>query len=458
VIAVDNLKVKNQILSKTRSGKLLRPLLKDSLFNYLKTVIPEEYPANDFSQPYRNHVTNSLKSVLKEQHIKNIEKLIKEFELSPVIQSGEHSGLLFNHENFMLNWLFYIASREKKREYMLSWQCSKVNCVTDKANLYGPGYIKINSEIYKLFDNINYLLSRTKLFHSNIAALNDVVFVFEPQKRNHISSSTALPAQLEFLRGKYFQSASDAFIYANKNIWSELNLIHKPELIQIDDSFGAEVIIENLKDSSSLIHKLLFNQTIRNAYLNAKERVVNSDQNLTLRNTSDFFYAKRHNRLDPLKIKNDLFINSRTGEKTEIILDPDELIKHLRQKDVYCDLSLSYTFTFILPNILALAGTSQQEYLTPMKNILLMSNINNTLFNETTSNNIKSQKNCSLINASLLELPQKEISLLEQLDRTLDLSQLEYDFVNKPIEETLGSFSKFRYMTTLNIDKYNPID
>lgn len=435
-------------LNETNTGKILNEILDKTLREYLKSLIIKNQKT--YSNQYIKIVIEILKKKVKEIEPLEEYNAINQFLRVPIIQMADGSNLLYDKETFMNNFLFQISCRENHLRYLFTQQCSTIKSLMYPSKLIGPSYIELDSDIYKLFNK-----SKNQLANSNIATLENVDFVFEPQGiKMPLYAQSNLPDILQGIKGMHFKRASSAINYANRIIWKNLKMKSKKILLQFDEDLSVEVLEHYLRKDCKPIINLLFNKKIRNSFINTKKEIIKSKENLILNDTSDFFYYKTKNSLQPVKINKNKLIKASNREIVPIGLNKKDIIKALKDKILYPDLIFTYLILIILPNIKSFGGASQQEYLPIIKRIFCETNKKNKFLDEKDYTRILNQENLCFIGYGLVELSKLQKRVIGNLNKNTNLDEFEKEFIDKKMNQNLGNLSYFDYFEIFYKKKY----
>lgn len=348
---------------------------------------------------------------------------------------------MYDFTNFINNFLWNIALENNDIHYLFTCQCETVRSAQNVQNFLGPTFININENIYNIFG-----LSKNKLKNTNVAALDNCKFVF---KLLHQRDTTDFPDILKKIIDELKNPgyAPDMFHKANLLFWSNIKYKNKCKLVCFDRRFFSDIIAENILKKTPIIEALLFDEKKRNSFLKIKKKIIQSNKNLILKDTTDFFYFKKDTELVPLKVNNKGHFYDRRSGKPIIIngeilkTSRNILYNALRNRILYPDLILSNIFGHILPNIIAIGGTSQLEYLPNILEILDEFLSKNNLEDSSYS---KSRKILGvngygrLIGPSLIKFTESDKKFISNLNSKSNLDQFEYSFIDKKIGEVLN--------------------
>lgn len=420
----------------TYSHKAITDISDLTISSYLTSIgSNREAHENTYLKIAIQALENHLSQILDKSEL---ELVIEEFRKFPAIQVADHIGLFYDSTNFLNNFLWNISLENNDIKYIFTSQCETVRAVQDVQNFFGPGYIELNENVYNIFG-----LSRNKLKNINVAALDDCRFLFElvlGEKEIHF------PDILEdIIRTSQEPGyAPDMFRKANLLFWSSMKYSNKRKMVLFDRRYFSDILAENIAQEAPLLDAMLFASETRKSFLEIKNRIIESPENLVLRNTTDFFYLKKGKELVPLKISDEgVFYDGRSGDVVIIngeTLRADKKIisEALLNRQIYPDLVLSNIFGHILPNIIAMGGTSQLEYLPIIGRMLDEYLSRNKLYSESEMEKLRNGNFGRLIGPSLLTLSQSEKKFIENLDTDSDLEEFKASFCDRRIGDVLN--------------------
>jgi hypothetical protein len=430
-------------LLKSHNCKIIEENLDVSLKSYIKGQIASKIADLEFVLNNRKLIASKLQEEVELIYSGEGVYAYNQFMQFPGLQTSDHSSTLYDSTTFVNNFLYQIALRENNLTYMFTKQCNIVKGLMNPKLLIGPAFIDLESDIYKIFN-----LSKCFLKQSNIAAMQDVTMTFEPQGiKSPIYCNHELPEFLDKFKSQRFAEASDAFKALNLHIWTQLNMKSKKQFVPLDENFVSDILIKYLQANNPVINALLFDKETRLAYIQEKAKILESDKNILLNDSSDFFHYRRESSLKPIKfdLKQNRFYEQESGLAVNLGLTKEELIDNLKNRTIYADLVFSYIFLELLPDVDALGGTSQQEYLPLVKEILLNVDKRSQILPVEFANKLEIQNNSKLIGPCVLELSPYEKKVILTLNRHTNLDEFENTFINKSLKESVGQLNAFNY-------------
>jgi len=423
----------------TYSYKTIKSISNFTISAYLTSIVSNN---TTLINNYTDISINVLKDYLSRDLDKSeIEVAIKEFLKFPAIQVADHAGLFYDFTNFINNFMWNIALENNNIKYLFTCQCETVRAAQDVQNFLGPAFIEINENIYNIFN-----LSKNKLKNTNVAALHNCKFIFKIIRQNNKDNFPDILKEI-ISTSKEAGYAPDMFRDANLLFWNSIKYENKRKLICFDRRFFSDVVAENILKRTPIIEAALFDEEKRNSFLKIKNRIIQSSENLVLRNTTDFFYLKKGDELIPLKIKSDgNFYNGRNGGIVIIYgkklkINRKVIYTALKDRILYPDLILSNIFGHILPNIIAIGGTSQLEYLPNIVKILDEFLIKNNLKYKS---HLESKARLDvngygrLIGPSLIKFTDSDKRFIGNLNSKSNLEEFKQSFCYKKIGEVLN--------------------
>ncbi|PQQ36107.1 hypothetical protein C6H68_21285 [Photorhabdus luminescens] len=205
---------------------------------------------------------------------------------TPVLQQADHSNLLLDQETFLNNFIYGLSLGLNGNNIGLTLQCSTVSCLTNRNPIKGPTFLKIRGKSIALVD-----LSKRSLKNTSFCSLPKP-FTFKITG-NFDEENNIINQFLQKIDGLTFPSAELAYALINAEIG---NLIAKEtgtHIYFIDEYFTNELVVSHIKNRGSLVYNLIFDEDIREKFLNNRNTFINSHENKILgNNQSDFFLAK----------------------------------------------------------------------------------------------------------------------------------------------------------------------
>jgi hypothetical protein len=267
------------------------------------------------------------------------------FLTHPVMQQADHSGLLLDPEILLNNVLYSIACKSQGVSTSVMLQCSTVKCVTRLNPTCGPTYLQHDGAVYKVFDQ-----SKRTLKDTNICCLpRDISFWLRSDDDKSVALNIVDTARA-------YPTAEDAFIAANDVLWQAWQKECGVARVAVDERYTSELAALHLDDPASPLHALLFDQKTRDAFFAIRADMA-ARQKQFVSAVTDFFWFKKDGRLLPLRVGNDDYA------AVGVDYTPQGLATGLRAGVLYADKYIAYMVRALLPGILAVGGTSQQDYM-----------------------------------------------------------------------------------------------
>lgn len=314
-----------------------------SLRQYLKESVAPSIAGP--RSPFLEHAAKALHTFLTQTQnglswsSSRADDACTEFLAFPVMQQADHSGLLLETEILLNNVLFAVGISLHGRERMFTLQCSTVKCVTRLNPVCGPGYLHLAGDTYRVFD-----FSKRTLKDTNVCCLpGSVSFWLRTE------GGVALDRVDTSVR---YRNAEDAFLAANAALWGEGSGV---ERVAVDERYTSELVALHVEDRSSPVHALLFDDLVRKTCLAIRDEYARKHGQF-VSSVTDFFWLRRDSRLLPVR----LVSPNGLGETP---FTPAGIASALREGRLYADKYIAYLVRCLLPGIVAVGGTSQQDYL-----------------------------------------------------------------------------------------------
>lgn len=396
-----------------------------------------DVPSTPKMSPWLSTLVEALGRTLVRQGRREVEEICSAFARRPVLQQADHSNLLLDEETFLNNYLFHIAGREARQPFAVTSQCSTVVCFSRRVPPTGPVFLHTRGAILNVFGR-----SKRVYKDSSFCALpSPVELAFSV-----LSGPAPAPGDpvLSQLLGRRYPSAPDAFRHCNDDIWSALAVGPGPERVQVDEAMTSEALALHLEDDQSPVHHLLFEEPVRDAFLDAKREIVDSSRNIVInRAEPDGFWLRRGDRLYPVVLAG-------TGRSAEwrlgndgcaLPLSPsrDAIAAALRRGDLYTDRLLAYLVRCLLPGAVAVGGTIQQDYVASYREILLETHRRCPFLTESELRVLRWGDVSRLGGAPLIELDPASRQLFSTLGPDSDLAGWAEANLDRTVGETIGT-------------------
>jgi hypothetical protein len=398
------------ILSTTETGRRIQGSFDKTILEHLTGEVGRIEPA-DTDNPYFR--------IVREEISESVERdggtfPHESFDTLPVIQMADGCMPMTDPEIFYNNALAGIAVSVTTPELFVQ-QCSTISSVTNAATNTGPAYIHWEGGDFRLFDK-----SRTTLKHSTPETLTDVAVVCEPvTPGDHLSLEALQP----FI-GTTYDTAATAIRAINYGLWPFKS---RPHLFGEDVS--AKVVARALEETD--LGDELVDPNNFDRLLDLKHSAVQDPANFVYRDSTDFFYARRGNKLVPLRAKGKTLFLPNTNEPSGFQLNKPSLTEGLRSGKLYPDLALTYATMCLRSGIGAMGGASQQEYLPRIASIFT---------------NEEHGRNLSLLVGSLVE-PTANTAKdhHDVLAGSRDVDKVVSRIAGSKLRETIGGLSHLEY-------------
>ncbi|AZF07054.1 hypothetical protein C4J94_4313 [Pseudomonas sp. R5-89-07] len=329
-------------------------------------------PAITESHPFLNSFSDNLNEYLEQTGKKN-NALCDSIIQCPAMQQADHSGILLDDEIFLNNLFFSMALSSKNIPYGLTIQCSTVKCISARAPLKGPLFLKDGNQPVRLSDLSNSQLKSRSFcnlptpFQISISAPAD-------------QQDSRWKRLREMWNTKTFTCAEDAFIAINTELGKQIKYATGTEIVFLDERFTSFLAAKQLLNAQLPLADMIFDATLRSLILNIKETTIDSDDNFVLgHDLTDFFYFKSEQKLELLAIENcttgaELILKRRSDGTVLARVGKRELVRMLEDGRLFCDRFLGYFVRCFGTGLKALGGTSQQDSVGLYQSILRKSN------------------------------------------------------------------------------------
>jgi hypothetical protein len=362
----------------------------------------------------------------------------------PVIQQADHSNLLLDPETFLNNYLFALACEFHQMDVMLGWQCSTVSCISKRSPVRGPVFLQTRGGMYRVFG-----FSKRFLKDSTFCALPGPLRIrLEPECG--LSGEGADPL-LDNLRSFEAGNACDLYRYCNNYLWPIIvpGLIDR---ISLDEETTSELIARHLEDPTSPINRLIFDHKVRDCFVDWKRRMISDPYNLAVNCAlPDFFWIRVETRLKPLLLKGrgnkGKFVT--VPQEDEVDLDgPKQCVRLLRNGRIYADRILAYFSRCLLPGVVAIGGSSQQDYVALYRRLILRVDNEMSFLDETGRQNLEDMSLSRVGGALLVEQSDIIGGALQTLGATHQAAEVLNTLLDHPLGECIGTLRDAQYLVS----------
>lgn len=390
----------------------------------------------------------TLRAFLVSQNIykeKQIDFFVENLASYPFVQRVDHGELLIDKGTFLNNFFYQIAARENNIPFLLTKQCTRVKCITDRKSLLGAGFVHYRGNVYKIFDK-----SKSTLDIATLETLGNVKITYDSQ--NGPSTCMVHPLLQPFV-GQTFEQATDAVSKINTRMWDTFNIREKRPLLFINEKFCSDLISSHLGIKESPISAILLQKNIRDSFMETYSDISSNPATL-LKKTTDLFWIKDGIALKPLKYSskdNCLLFTENEKVKERIPFNKDLLSEYLKNGKLYSDIVLSYLSMNVLTGVTAYGGTAQHEYLPAITKLLLDTDRKNKILPKEARTRIEQSQPSSLNFSSLLSVSNEISETLDNMSASFDFNTFEKYIGEKTLLELVGDLSKISYMTNIQL-------
>ena len=359
----------------------------------------------------------------------------------PVIQQADHANLLLEPETFLNNWLFHLASAQAGARFAITSQCTTVNCLSRRTPPLGPTFLRTRGATLGV-----YPLSRTTLKNATFCALpGPLEMTFD--RLDGAAVDIAADPVLGRLAGRRAESGPAGYHAANEEIWRGLDVDHGVRRVQVDESMAAECVALHLADADGPVFQLLFNPRVRGAFLRAKRRIVAEPGNIAVnRAAPDFLWYRKGARLQQVVWGEDGPVLEVNGAPLPIPYEPGAVADALRAGLLYPDRILAYTVRSLLPGVVAVGGTSQQDYLPMYQRMLLDTHHEVPFLSAAEVHRLRRGDLSRLGGRALFEPTGEALEMIRHLGPSTPLPALAAEFLPRPVGEAAGGLRAARHV------------
>lgn len=423
-------------------GVQLARALDTPLREYLRGLVPTPRSG---ANAHRVRLASAVETYLRAHGDPDVDEACDHLLRVPVIQQADHSNLLLDAETFLHNYLFHVASREAGAKVALVNQCSIVSCLARRSPVLGPTFLRTRGGLFGV-----YPLSKTTLKNSSFCALpGPLEMTFEPLEgtRHDVASDPVLGP----LTGLKAEDAPTAYRVANQRIWAGLGLDEEVRRVQLDEAVTAECVALHLADPASPVFALLFDPAVRDSFLRAKRRLVADPSNLAVNNASpDFLWLRKGSRLHQVVLTGSgddaQWIVETNGAPLPVPMEPAAVAAALRAGLLYPDRVLAYLVRCLLPGVVAVGGTSQQDYVALYQRMFLAADAETPFLDGADRERVGRPGHSVTGGRPLLEPYGESLELIRHLGPRTRLADLDEAYLDRPVGETIGELRCVRHL------------
>ncbi|KRV46480.1 hypothetical protein AQ490_11315 [Wenjunlia vitaminophila] len=362
----------------------------------------------------------------------------------PVIQQADHANLLLDRETFLNNYLFHLACSHAGARVMVVSQCSTVSCLSRRVPVTGPVFLRTRGSLYRVFP-----FSKRRYKDSTFCCLPPPLTMTLERLEGDGPAAADDPV-LGSLVGRVWPDPAEAYRRCNEEIWSSLALDHSVRRVAVDESLAAECAADHLLDPASPLRHVVFDPRVRRAFLGVKRELVARPDNLAVnRAAPDFFWVRRGSRLHPVVLREEggtaVMVVETDGAAVPVPFAPRPVAAALRAGVLHTDRVLAYLVRCLLPGVVAVGGTSQQDYVRLYVRLLTETHRRVPFLDAAEVATVTTPGLSRLGGMPLLHLDHPATLPLTHLSPTTDLAAVARQVLDQRVGHTIGTLSCARY-------------
>lgn len=378
--------------------------------------------------PHRERLAAALHTDLDRRGDPDAELAAQTLLRHPLIQQADHSNLLLDEETFINNWLHHLACRLRGESVMLVSQCSTVACLSARQPIAGPVFLRTRGQIWQIFGH-----SKRRLKNAHFCLLPPPLRLELPDE-----GARALCGHPE---KRDFADAPEAYRYANAHFWAALDLPGDVRRIATDESMTADLLAMHLEHEGPL-RSLFFDPDVRETFLRCKREYVRSRHNLGInRALPDLLWLADGTRMNEVEWGDDGPRWRSGGEPLPIAWTPADVTVALRSGRAYPSRFIAYTIRCLLPGVVALGGSVQQDYVQGYRRILLATDTLRPFLSAAERATIEWSGASRISGRPLLEPDAALAAAIQNLSSYQDIAEFEELLLNRPLGATIGRLS-----------------
>jgi hypothetical protein len=406
------------------------------LRDYLRSLVPP--PAADAPGRSLSLLVRALERYLAARGERDVAGACHALLRTRVIQQADHSNLLLDPETFLNNWLFHLAAGEAEAPVAITSQCSTVACLSRRSPVRGPGFLWTRGGCYALF-----AFSRRLLKDSTFCALPVPTALTVTPLCGPVPPAANDPV-LGPLAGFPVHDPADAFRAANAGIWDALPVDRGVRRVAVDERMASEAVALHLEEGEGAVFRLLFDPPLRDRFLEVKRALVGSPRNLAVnRSAPDFLWFRKGTQLRAVVLRDRgagaRWVMESDGSPLPVVpFEPAAVAAALRAGDLYADRVLAYLVRCLLPGVVAVGGTVQQDYVELYRQMLLETHAAEPFLDADELRNVADPALTRLGGAPLLEAEGQDAALLQGLGPATPLDAWARTLLALPVGLTVG--------------------
>lgn len=420
--------------------------LERSLDTPLRDYLRSYFPAPQTSyNVHRARLAASVEWYLRDHGEREVDEICDHLLKVPVIQQADHSNLLLDVEVFLNNWLFHLGGVEAGVKYVLTSQCSTVSCLSRRTPPLGPTFLRSRATLFGVVP-----LSRTALKGSTFCSLPELMTVTLDVLDGEwdVASDPVLGP----LVGRRLVTPTRGYRECNDEIWRGLSVDHNVRRVQIDEAVAADCVARHLEDPDGPLARLLFDPPVRDAFLAAKRRLVADESNLAVnRAAPDFLWVRRGTRLHQVALEGSgstaRWYVETDGADLPMPVERATIAHALRDGTLYPDRILAYLVRCLLPGVVAVGGSSQQDYLKLYRRMLLDAHEQVPFLDDDLVEQLRSAKLSGLGGRPLVEPIGEAWDAIRFIGPQTDMAGLAAIYLDSPLRETIGKLRCVGHLT-----------
>jgi hypothetical protein len=435
-------RVNRLVAGGSQLGVQLSRALDLPLREYLRALVPT--PQTHWNV-HRLRLAQALEKYLRAHGDPDVDETCDHLLRVPIMQQADHSNLVLDAETFLHNYLFYVASREAGAKVVLNHQVSIVSCIVRRTPVLGPTFLRSRGGLFAVFP-----FSKKTLKNASFCGLpGPMEMTFDPLEGTvHDVAADPVLGQLAGLRA---QTAPAAYRQANDLIWRGLDIDHEVRRVGIDVDVVSECAALQVEDPTSPVHALLFDPAVRDAFLSAKQRLIAEPANLAVKNASpDFLWLRKGSRLHQVVLSGTgadaQWTVETDGAPLPVPMEPAAVAAALREGVLYVDRILTYLVRCLLPGVVAVGGTSQQDYLALYQRMFVTAHEEAPFLDDADLEHMRQPGLSVTGGRALLEPYGESLELIRHIGPQTRLADLDEAFLDRPVGETIGELRCVRHL------------
>jgi hypothetical protein len=293
----------------------------------------------------------------------NFEEARSEFDRYPILHTGPHCQLFVNDVDFnaaLMSWMG-CQQHQLKHAFILN----SVTRTIQWSKQQGPAWLNLKHDVINLFDLTPKQMSKLSVCSSypNLTYCLDHFTQYVTQSDSY--EKKGVEKLLASIEPRKHDSFASAFTTSNQNLLTQCDHDQGIKPLIMNDQFTAILVAEHLRAPEGVIYQLIFSPHQRTKLNQLLHCSLQEKQYLFLKQSTEYFWGMRDNKIRALKIEGDFLkeVTTNPNKQLQIPFDYQSIYKALIEGQLIPNILLSFIVLCLMPQIRVLGGTRQIAYL-----------------------------------------------------------------------------------------------